>query len=223
MLELANLSGPHKILNDISLAVNPGELIVITGPNGSGKSTLAEVIAGIKIPSSGKIILDGADITKKSVYERANLGIAYSFQQPVHFKGLTIRDLLQVAITDKDTPEKLLKSVGLAPEEYLDREINSSLSGGELKRIEIASVLARKAKLTIFDEPEAGIDIWSFDNLIKIFRKMHENLKSSSTIIISHQKQIMKIADRVILLKDGKIDKIGPANKMLTYIERSKE
>ena len=136
---------------------------------------------------------------------------------------MTVRDLLQVAITDKDTPEKLLKSVGLAPEEYLDREINSSLSGGELKRIEIASVLVRKAKLTIFDEPEAGIDIWSFDNLIKIFRKMRENLKSSSTIIISHQKQIMKIADRIILLKDGKIDKIGPANKMLTYIERSKE
>lgn len=239
MLELKNIKysiidKKHKtdIIKDISLHIKPGELIVITGPNGSGKSTLAEIIAGIKKPSSGHIFFTSKsskkqDITNLSITERARQGISYSFQQPVRFKGVTVRDLLQVALTSEEALvaiddlaiAKLLKDVGLEPVEYLDREVDSSLSGGELKRIEIASVLARQAKLTVFDEPEAGIDIWSFDNLIKIFRKMRKDIKDSSIVVISHQRKIMEIADKIILIDNGKIAKTGPADKMLREIE----
>ena len=234
MLELKDISFKKDILKDVSLKVKPGELIVITGPNGSGKSTLTEIVAGIKTPNKGQILFAGkngkkTDITDLAITDRAKLGIAYSFQQPVHFKGVKVRDLLQIALTGEETLvqsndkkiNQLLESVGLEPSEYLDREINSSLSGGELKRIEIASVLARGAKLTIFDEPEAGIDIWSFDNLIKVFKKSRKEIKNSSIIIISHQKKIMEIADRIILINKGKIEKSGDAKTMLEYIEKS--
>jgi Fe-S cluster assembly ATP-binding protein len=212
MLELCNLEFSVKqrqIINGISLKVETGEFIVITGPNGSGKSTLAKIIMGIEKPTSGKIIFDKQDITGMSVTDRAKLGIAYSFQQPLHFKGLTVKDLLQVAATGQETflkdektdYKKLLATVGLG-EEYLNREINNSLSGGELKRIEIASVLARNANLLVFDEPEAGIDIWSFTRLVKIFEKLRGN---HTVIVISHQQRIIDIADRVIIILDGKI------------------
>jgi Fe-S cluster assembly ATP-binding protein len=212
MLELCNLEFSVKqrqIINGISLKVETGEFIVITGPNGSGKSTLAKIIMGIEKPTSGKIIFDKQDITGMSVTDRAKLGIAYSFQQPLHFKGLTVKDLLQVAATGQETflkdektdYKKLLATVGLG-EEYLNREINNSLSGGELKRIEIASVLARNANLLVFDEPEAGIDIWSFTRLVKIFEKLRGN---HTVIVISHQQRIIDIADRIIIIRDGKI------------------
>ncbi len=214
MLELCNLEFAVKkrqIVGGISLKVKKGEFVVITGPNGSGKSTLAKLIMGIEQPNSGQILFDKQDITKMSITDRAKLGIAYSFQQPLHFKGLTVKDLLQVAATGQETflkdektdYKKLLETVGLG-EEYLNREINNSLSGGELKRIEIASVLARDAKLLVFDEPEAGIDIWSFTRLVKIFEKLRGN---HTVIVISHQQRIIDIADRVVIIRDGKISK----------------
>ena len=210
-----NGSKQRTIINDLSLKVKTGEFVVITGPNGSGKSTLAKMIMGIKQPTSGKIFFDKQDITKMSVTDRAKLGIAYSFQQPLHFKGLTVKDLLQIAATGQETflkdektnYKKLLAAVGLG-EEYLQREINNSLSGGELKRVEIASVLARDAKLMVFDEPEAGIDIWSFSKLVKVFQKLREN---HTVIVISHQKRTIDIADRVVIIRDGKISKEGLA------------
>ena len=222
MLDLQNIifmvkngSKQRTIINDLSLKVKTGEFVVITGPNGSGKSTLAKMIMGIEQPTSGKIFFNKQDITKMSVTERAKLGLAYSFQQPLHFKGLTVKDLLQIAATgqesflkdEKTNYKKLLAAVGLG-EEYLQREINNSLSGGELKRIEIASVLARDAKLMVFDEPEAGIDIWSFSKLVKVFQKLREN---HTVIVISHQKRIIDIADRVVIIRDGKISKEGLA------------
>ena len=222
MLDLQNIifmvkngSKQRTIINDLSLKVKTGEFVVITGPNGSGKSTLAKMIMGIEQPTSGKIYFDKQDITKMSVTDRAKLGIAYSFQQPLHFKGLTVKDLLQIAATSQETflkdektnYKKLLAAVGLG-EEYLQREINNSLSGGELKRVEIASVLARDAKLMVFDEPEAGIDIWSFSKLVKVFQKLREN---HTVIVISHQKRIIDIADRVVIIRDGKISKEGLA------------
>ena len=214
MLELCNLEFAVKkrqIVDDISLKVKKGEFVVITGPNGSGKSTLAKLIMGIEQPNSGQILFDKQDITKMPITDRAKLGIAYSFQQPLHFKGLTVKDLLQVAATGQETflkdektdYKKLLATVGLG-EEYLNREVNNSLSGGELKRIEIASVLARDAKLLVFDEPEAGIDIWSFTRLVKIFEKLRGN---HTVIVISHQQRIIDIADRVVIIRDGKISK----------------
>lgn len=214
MLELCNLEfsvKKRRIVDGISLKVKTGEFVVITGPNGSGKSTLAKLIMGIEQPSAGQILFEKQDITKMSITDRAKLGIAYSFQQPLHFKGLTVKDLLQVAATGQETflknektdYKKLLAAVGLG-EEYLTREVNNSLSGGELKRIEIASVLARNAKLMVFDEPEAGIDIWSFNQLVKVFQKLHE---SHTLIVISHQKRIIDIADRVVIIRDGKISK----------------
>ncbi len=214
MLELCNLEfavKKHQIVDGISLKVKKGEFVVITGPNGSGKSTLAKLIMGIEQPNSGQILFDKQDITKMPITDRAKLGISYSFQQPLHFKGLTVKDLLQVAATGQETflkdektdYKKLLATVGLG-EEYLNREINNSLSGGELKRIEIASVLARDAKLLVFDEPEAGIDIWSFTRLVKIFEKLRGN---HTVIVISHQQRIIDIADRVVIIRDGKISK----------------
>ena len=214
------------ILDDVSFSVKSGELVVITGPNGSGKSTLAKIIAGIETLSNGKIILNGQNISTKDCTERARMGIAYSLQTPVHFKGLTVRDLLQIASTSGETfcgenlaeVSGLLEKVGLDSGQYLDREINNSLSGGELKRVEIASVIARNAKLVIFDEPEAGIDIWSFNNLIKVFNEMRKNSPECAIVIISHQERIMKMANRILLLKNGKIafdGSSGDAMKMM--------
>ena len=207
----------RKILDNINLDIDLGKFVAITGPNGSGKSTLAKIIMGIEKPDSGKVILNGKDITKLPIDERAKLGISFAFQQPVKFKGITIYDLLKMAaqkqITKKEACETLSK-VGLCAKEYVDREVNGSLSGGELKRIEIATVALRGAKLTIFDEPEAGIDLWSFNNLIEVFENMSEIIKGT-TIIISHQERILNIADEVILMKAGKIQEIGTSKQIL--------
>ena len=234
MLHLQNItfmvkkgSQQRQIIDDLSLKLAPGELLVVTGPNGSGKSTLAQLIMGIQTPTSGRILLGGEDITEQSITDRAKLGMAYSFQQPVRFKGLTVRDLLQIAATGKETfledkqtdYAKLLAQVGLDADEYLDREIDDSLSGGELKRIEIASALARNARLLVFDEPEAGIDIWSFDRLVKVFRKLHQD-KERAIIIISHQRRIMEIADRIVILRDGKISAQGNIESLAEELSR---
>ena len=206
-----------KILDNINLDIDLGKFVAITGPNGSGKSTLAKIIMGIEKPDSGKVILNGKDITKLPIDERAKLGISFAFQQPVKFKGITIYDLLKISaqkqITKKEACE-ILSKVGLCAKEYVDREVNGSLSGGELKRIEIATVALRGAKLTIFDEPEAGIDLWSFNNLIEVFENMSEIIKGT-TIIISHQERILNIADEVILMKAGKIQEIGTSKQIL--------
>ena len=206
-----------KILDNINLKIELGKFIAITGPNGSGKSTLAKIIMGIERPDSGKILFDGKDITNMEINERAKLGISFGFQQPVKFKGITVYDLLKIAskkqITKKEACDALSK-VGLCAKEYVDREVNGSLSGGELKRIEIATVALRQTKLTIFDEPEAGIDLWSFNNLIEIFENMRETIKGT-TIIISHQEKILKIADKIVLMKNGKVEKIGESKEIL--------
>ena len=224
MLELKDISysvkggSRDKILDHISLRIKKGSFTVITGPNGSGKSTLADIVMGIKTPTAGKILLEKKDITDQTINERAE-NIAYSFQQPVKFKGITVYDLLNISSGELIAPEEAeshLKNVGLNPEDYLTREINDKLSGGELKRIEIASVLARSAKLIIFDEPEAGIDLWSFDNLIKIFKKLKKEQKT--IIIISHQEKILKLADEIIILENGKIKSRGTPSALLKTI-----
>lgn len=220
MLELKNISFKRdnkQILDNISLTIDTNKFIAITGPNGSGKSTLAKIIMGILTPDSGSIFFDGKDITKMSITDRAKLGIGFAFQQPVKFKGLTVKDLIELAAGGKVTLDEAcnyLSDVGLCAREYIYREINSKLSGGELKRIEIATVVLRGAKLTIFDEPEAGIDLWSFNNLIEIFEKLSEEIKGS-TIIISHQERILKIADEIVLMKAGKIEKVGTSSDIL--------
>jgi len=212
MLKLENLNfsaDGKQILSDVNLEIDSGKFIAITGPNGSGKSTLAKLIMGIISPDTGKISFEGQDITEMPINERANLGISFGFQQPVRFKGLTVHDLMNLAsktTISKDDACDVLAMVGLCAKDYLNREVNGSLSGGELKRIEIASVIMRHSKLTIFDEPEAGIDLWSFSSLIKAFHDMQENL-SGSIVVISHQERILKIADEVILLNDGKVEK----------------
>ena len=214
------------ILKGISFDVRPGELVVITGPNGSGKSTLAKVIMGIEKCDGGELLFGGETITEKDCVERARMGLAFSFQQPVRFKGLTVRDLLEIAASGSEAfledetkgVDVFLEKVGLEPALYLDREINASLSGGELKRIEIASVLARDAILSIFDEPEAGIDIWSFDNLVKMFKEMRKKNPKRAIMIISHQERIMKIADRIILLENGRISAQGVPEQMMARI-----
>lgn len=220
MLELQNICFTRdnkKIIDDISISFEDNKFVAITGPNGSGKSMLAKIIMGIVKPDSGKIILDGVDITNKTIDERARLGIGFAFQQPVKFKGITVYDLLKIAtkrdLTRLEACDSLAK-VGLCAREYVDREVDSSLSGGELKRIEIATVELRGSKVTIFDEPEAGIDIWSFKNLISIFEKMQDTIKGT-TIVISHQERILNIADYVILLKDGKIENITTADEII--------
>ena len=225
MLEIKNLSfnvdneGQNKeIINDISFTIPDGKLIVITGPNGGGKSTLARLIAGLEKPTSGKIIFNGEEIQDKSITERANMGIGFAFQQPVRFKGIQVLDLIRLAVGKKISMAdacEYLSSVGLCAKDYIDREVNSSLSGGELKRIEIATVLAKASKLSIFDEPEAGIDLWSFQNLIEVFKGMRENIKDSSILIISHQERILNISDEVIVIKNGKIDSIGSKDEVL--------
>ena len=220
MLELQNIvfeRDNKKILDNINLKINTNKFIAITGPSGSGKSTLVKIIMGIEKPDSGKIIFDGKDITNLAINERANLGIAFAFQQPVKFKGITVYDLLKIA-SKKDINKieacNILSKVGLCAKEYVDREVNNSLSGGELKRIEIATVALRQSKLTIFDEPEAGIDLWSFGNLIEVFEDMR-NLIKGTTLIISHQERILDIADEVILMKSGKIDQIGTSKDII--------
>ncbi|WP_295342388.1 ABC transporter ATP-binding protein [uncultured Subdoligranulum sp.] len=220
MLELRNVGyetdDNKEILHDVSLTVQE-RFVAITGPNGGGKSTLAKVIAGIYQPTSGQILLDGVDITHMSITERANLGLSYAFQQPVRFKGLRVKDLLSLAAgknTSVTEACSYLSEVGLCARDYVDRELNDSLSGGELKRIEIAMVLARGTKLSIFDEPEAGIDLWSFQNLIRVFEKMYEQTRGS-ILIISHQERILNIADKIVVIKDGHIQKEGPRSEIL--------
>ncbi len=225
MLELRNISfnvnedGKDKeILRDISLNVGDDRLIVVTGPNGGGKSTLARVIAGIEKPDQGSILLDGEDITSLSVTDRARKGIGFAFQQPVRFKGIQVFDLIRLAtgsdITIADACN-YLSAVGLCARDYINREVNSSLSGGELKRIEIATVLAKGSKLSIFDEPEAGIDLWSFQNLIEVFANMRKKISGGSIVIISHQERILEIADEIVVIKDGRLCDQGPAKDML--------
>ncbi|MBQ7377926.1 MAG: ATP-binding cassette domain-containing protein [Clostridia bacterium] len=219
MLELRNVSyrvENTEILKDINLKIDD-RFVAITGPNGSGKSTLAKVIAGIFVPTSGQILLDGEDITNLSITERANMGVSFAFQQPVRFKGLTVKDMISMAAGEKlsiSTACTYLSEVGLCAKDYINREINASLSGGELKRIEIAMINARGTKLSIFDEPEAGIDLWSFNNLIRVFEKMHERTHGT-ILIISHQERILDIADKVIVLVDGRVDTYGAKEKVL--------
>lgn len=225
MLELKNVSfvvvddGNEKqkeILKDINLKISE-RFVAITGPNGGGKSTLAKIIAGIYTPTSGKILFDGQDITNMSITERARLGISFAFQQPVRFKGLTVSDLIRLAASkDLSMTEvcSYLSEVGLCAREYVNREINASLSGGELKRIEIAMIIARGTKLSVFDEPEAGIDLWSFNNLINVFEKMHNNI-CGSIVIISHQERILNIADKIIVVANGMVSKTGSRDEIL--------
>ena len=223
MLELKNVCfrrDGKNILDHVNLIIDTNKFIVITGPNGSGKSTLVKMIMGIEKPDQGQIIFEGQDITRWSIDKRAKLGIAFAFQQPVKFKGITVYDLMKISagkpITRMEACDVLSK-VGLCAKEYVSREVNSSLSGGELKRIEIASVAVRNSKLTIFDEPEAGIDLWSFQSLIQVFEDMRKVIQGS-TLIISHQERILTIADEIILMKDGKIEQSGPKEEMLTHV-----
>ena len=213
-----------EILKNINLKLDD-RFVAITGPNGGGKSTLARVIAGIVRPTSGKIYLDGVDITDYSITERAKAGISFAFQQPVRFKGLTVKDLITLA-SGKDIfvaeACSYLSEVGLCAKDYIDREVNASLSGGELKRIEIAMVIARGTKLSIFDEPEAGIDLWSFQNLIQVFEHMHEKI-NGSILIISHQERILNIADRIVLIADGKVRKVGTKEEVLPELLKTSE
>nr|WP_317348498.1 ATP-binding cassette domain-containing protein [uncultured Blautia sp.] len=228
MLELKNISfqvSDEKarnakeigILNDVSLTLEDNKFVVITGPNGGGKSTLAKIIAGIEKPTSGQILWDGQDITEMSITDRAKLGISYAFQQPVRFKGVTVFDLLCLA-AGKDISVagacEYLSKVGLCAKDYIRREVNGSLSGGEIKRIEIATILARKTKVSVFDEPEAGIDLWSFQNLIQVFEEMHQQLHGS-ILIISHQERILNIADEILLIADGRLVKKGTKDEIL--------
>lgn len=220
MLELKDIcyaADGKQILDHINLVVDDAKFIVITGPNGGGKSTLAKVIAGIITPDSGQILLDGKDITGWSITDRANAGISFAFQQPVRFKGVTVKDLITLA-SGKDLSTAAacdyLSEVGLCAKDYINREVNASLSGGELKRIEIATVMARKTKVTIFDEPEAGIDLWSFKNLIDVFEKMHEEIQGS-ILIISHQERILNIAGQVVVISNGSVSKIGTKDEVL--------
>ncbi len=228
MLELKNISfnavdegGKTEIIRDISLTIPDNKFVVITGPNGGGKSTLAKLIAGIQPLSGGQILFDGEDITEKSITDRARMGIGFAFQQPVRFKGLTVLDLLRIASGSSISISQAcdyLSEVGLCAKEYIEREVNASLSGGELKRIEIATILARDVKLAVFDEPEAGIDLWSFNNLIRIFEKMRNTDKKRTILVISHQERILNIADEIIVLADGKILKQGSKDEILPDI-----
>lgn len=232
MLELKNISfgadsdGKQvEIIREISLTIPDNRFVVITGPNGGGKSTLAKIIAGIEKNTGGRIILDGEDITDKSITERANLGIGFAFQQPVRFKGLTVFDLLRIAAgkpLNMSEACDYLSEVGLCAKDYIYREVNASLSGGELKRIEIATVLARNIKLALFDEPEAGIDLWSFGNLVRIFENMRDPAKNRTIVVISHQERILEIADEIIVLADGKILKQGRKEDILPEITGTK-
>lgn len=224
MLTLENLSfgvqeerGEKEIIRDLNLTIGENKFVVITGPNGGGKSTLAKLIAGIEKPTEGKIFFDGEDITEKGITDRANLGISYAFQQPVRFKGVQVLDLIRLAAKKKMSVAdacQYLSEVGLCAKDYINREVNASLSGGELKRIEIATVLARATKLSVFDEPEAGIDLWSFQNLISVFERMRETTRGT-ILIISHQERILNIADEIVVIRDGQIAQQGAREQIL--------
>ncbi len=224
MLELKNVSyfrDNKQILDNISLKIDNSKLVAITGPNGSGKSTLAKIIMGILKPDSGSIFFDGKDITNIGITDRAKRGIGFAFQQPVKFKGLTVRDLIELSSGNTINVSEAcnyLSDVGLCAKDYLNREVSNSLSGGELKRIEIAMLAAKKSKLTVFDEPEAGIDLWSFNSLISVFEKMHSEISDSSIVIISHQEKILNIADEIILLVDGKVQAVGQKEEVLPLL-----
>ena len=223
MLELKNVSfkvegekDTLEIIDNINLTINDDEFVVITGPNGGGKSTLAKLVMGIEKPTGGKILFNGIDITDMSITERAKLGIGYAFQQPPRFKGITVRRLLSLA-HGSELPEDLccsyLTNVGLCSKEYLNREVDSSLSGGEVKRVEIASLMARDLKMSIFDEPEAGIDLWSFTMLVETFKVMKEK-RNQAIVLISHQERIMTVADRIIVIANGKIREEGSRDEI---------
>ncbi len=226
MLELKNITftaenedGKKEIIKNVSLKISE-KFVAFTGPNGGGKSTLAKIIMGIIKPTSGQILLDGEDITNLSITERAHKGLAFAFQQPVRFKGITVSDIINLASGKKLTVTEVctyLSEVGLCAREYVNREINASLSGGELKRIEIAATMARGAKFTLFDEPEAGIDLWSFNSLIKVFERL-SNKTNGTLLIISHQERILNIADRIIVIADGKIKTDGEKASVLPQI-----
>ena len=226
MLQLQDIawSAPdgERILKGVSLTVPDDTLMVITGHNGGGKTTLAKVIAGLERPESGRILLDGEDITDLNVTERAKRGVSYAFQQPVRFKGLVVRQLLELAAGEKLSESKLcdvLSQVGLCAREYIDREVNATLSGGEIKRIEIATVLLRHSRLSIFDEPEAGIDLWSFNNLITVFQSLRSTLHGSM-VIISHQERILQIADEIAVISGGELTHQGKAEEILPELMR---
>ena len=225
MLELKHVSfqveengREKKIVDDVSFVLPDNEFIAVTGPNGGGKSTIAKLIAGIEVPTSGSILFDGKDITATSVTDRAKMGIGFAFQQPVRFRGIKVLDLIRIASGNEKLTVgegcEYLSAVGLCARDYINREVNASLSGGELKRIEIATVLARKTRLTIFDEPEAGIDLWSFKNLIQVFRNLREKIHGT-ILIISHQERILNIADEILVLSDGKLTKAGKKEEIL--------
>ena len=228
MLKLKHLSfnvpeeGDKKeIIRDVSLTIPDGRLVVVTGPNGGGKSTLAKLIAGIERPTGGGIYLNGEEITDKSVTERARMGIGFAFQQPVRFKGIRVVDLIRIAAGRELSVADAcayLSAVGLCAREYIEREVNASLSGGELKRVEIATVLARGASLAVFDEPEAGIDLWSFQNLIEVFQSLREKYAGGSILIISHQERILSIADEIVVIKDGSVEHQGPREEILPLL-----
>ena len=224
MLELKDISfnvqddrKEKEIIRHLDLNIEDGKFVVVTGPNGGGKSTMAKLIAGIEKPTEGRIFFNGEDITEKSITERAKLGISFAFQQPARFKGITVLDLLRIAAGKQLTVSaccEFLSEVGLCARDYINREVNASLSGGELKRIEIATVLARGTQLAIFDEPEAGIDLWSFQNLISVFERMR-TANTRSILIISHQERILQIADEIVVLANGQVTKHGPREEVL--------
>ena len=224
MLELKDVSfnvfdekKEKEIIRHLDLTVDDGKFVVVTGPNGGGKSTMAKLIVGIETPTAGRIFFNGEDITDKSITERANLGISFAFQQPARFKGITVLDLLRIAAARQLSVSaccEYLSEVGLCARDYINREVNASLSGGELKRIEIATVLARGTQLAIFDEPEAGIDLWSFQNLIRVFERMR-TANTRSILIISHQERILEIADEIVLIANGQVTKHGSREEIL--------
>ena len=227
MLTLENLTfdvnddeGGKGIIKDLNLTIGDGKFVVITGPNGGGKSTTAKLIMGIEKPTSGRILFDGQDITDMNITDRANLGISFAFQQPVRFKGVQVLDLIRLAAKKKLSVTdacQYLSEVGLCAKDYINREVNASLSGGELKRIEIASVLARASKLSVFDEPEAGIDLWSFQNLIQVFERMRKNT-NGSILIISHQERILNSADEIVVIADGRVVNQGTRDEIMPQI-----
>ena len=215
---VTNEAAGKEILHDITLTVDSGRFVVITGPNGGGKSTLAKMIAGIEKPTAGKILLDGTDMTDLSITDRAKLGVSYAFQQPVRFKGITVLDLLRIASGKRLSVSEacaILSEVGLCARDYVNREVNGSLSGGELKRIEIATVLTRGTQLSVFDEPEAGIDLWSFQNLISVFERMRQVRSDRTILVISHQERILNIADTIVVIKNGQVARTGSRADLL--------